>query len=108
MQQLVRLRLRRPIDWALNHLISSRVSDAFSVGAENPLWACACIYLLPIESAVIPSHSLIIPTPPAHTHRQTAPSPRRERMPSLEALAEALSAAEGGAVSTAALFPLEV
>lgn len=32
----------------------------------------------------------------------------KEEMPSLAALAEALSAAEGGAVSTAVLFPLEV
>ena len=39
---------------------------------------------------------------PNNTNRQ------RFRMPSLEALAEALSAAEGGAVSTAVLFPLEV
>ena len=49
------------------------------------------------------------PNPNSHTHAHTRTVPTaNSSMASLEALAEALSAAEGGAVSTAVLYPLEV
>lgn len=57
-----------------------------------------------------PPQPTLTTTPHTHTPTQRCTQiDRSDRtMPSLEALAEALSAAEGGAVSTALLYPLEV